>query len=89
MTITKRGGSRNLGMKMSNNGSGLNAIHFGRERGIAQVYVAFGSGRASYSVRANGPRLACERAIRKRLDAGMPAPTVGQALRALNRFLAS
>lgn len=81
------GGCRNLGMTMKNNSSGLNAIRFRVVNGLPYVQVAFRTGRAEFSVNANGPRGACERAIGRRRAAGLPVPTVEQAVRALNRFL--
>jgi hypothetical protein len=96
-TASRRGGSRNLGMRLSNNTSGLAGIRFEWRAGDNTwwPYVCSSwidkSGRArrnSYSIERNGRRRALERAIEVRRQAGYPVPGLATALRALRRFLA-
>jgi len=93
---SRRGGSRNLGMRLSNNTSGLAGIRFEWRAGDDTwwPYVCSSwidrSGRArrnSYSIERNGRRRALERAIEVRREAGYPVPGLATAMKALRRFL--
>lgn len=77
-----KGGQRNLGMRLRNNTSGLNALRFDANR----VYVAFGAGRTPFSTTTNGIRGALQLAMSRRLDAGYPTPTLAAAMYAFRKW---
>lgn len=93
-----RGGPRTTGLVLANNTSQLNAIGFKwyqrRKRGRNQstptvhVIVAVGNRRLARSVDANGELEALRQVIQLRTEAGLPAPTLRQAAKALRAFLA-
>lgn len=84
---SNRGGARNTGRLMPFNTSGLNAIRFGYDGDVLRVYVAAGETRTSFSVPANGRAGACQRAIDKRLELGLPAPSLSTCMRKLREFV--
>lgn len=78
-------------MVLSNNTSGLNGIRFGwqefKSGAYPYVYVMAKGRHGSISVNRNGQSGALQRAIEARKAAGLPAPTMDEALQALRRFL--
>lgn len=92
-----RGGARTTGLVLPHNTSGLNGIRFvlyrkkrrGRAKSRPTVHVcaAVGNKRPARSVTANGELEALRQIIKLRTDAGLPAPTLRQAAKALRAFM--
>lgn len=92
-----RGGARTTGLVQANNTSRLNAITFrwyqrvkrGRKasKPTMHVVVAVRDRRYARSVDANGELEALRQVIKLRTDAGLPAPTLRIAAKALRAFM--
>lgn len=92
-----RGGARNTGQTLANNTSGLPGIRFvvyrkkrrgrGKSRPTVHVCAAVGTRRPARSVAANGELEALRQVIKLRTDAGLPAPTLRKAAKALRAFM--
>lgn len=96
---SKRGGSRTLDRTLSNNTSGLNGIWFRWMEGQGvdpEIYLYVCSAwkdkrgiqrRTAYSINANGKEGALIHAISARKKAGLPVPTLAEAMAALDEFM--
>lgn len=95
----KRGGARNTGMVLGNNSSGLSGIWFQKRIGtgadpVWHVYVCSAwtdkegkARRTAYSVRHRGAEAALISAMAMRVSAGLPVPSMQEALAKLMEFL--
>lgn len=87
MNKSKRGGDHNTGRVMSFNTSGLAAIgFFVSEAGTRCVRVSYGDKRNEFSTAKHGVSPALQKAIERRVKAGLPAPSLRRARRAFDQF---